>query len=118
MHQWLSATPDQASTNQPLLFFFKCIFSPIRHRSSFLWKGLPVQLGSCPAGHSDEASAVNEAWCLPQTESVGETAAEETTQTNTNNTNCFSVSMWPVTVKLRLGLRVGLCNTVRVKSSI
>lgn len=46
-----------------------------------MWAGLPVQLGSCPAGHADEASAVDEAWCLPQTESVRGAVIEHITQT-------------------------------------
>lgn len=35
-----------------------------------MWKGLPVQLGSPAAGHSDEAPAGDETWDLSQAQSV------------------------------------------------
>ncbi len=76
MCQWLTVTPDQASPNH-----LPCLYFPsIRHSSSNVWAGVPVQLGSCPDGHSDEASGADEAWRLPQTESV-RLAVEHITQT-------------------------------------
>lgn len=48
---------------------FLCFLS-IRCSSSNAGAGLPVKLSACLAGHFDETSQVDEAWCLPQTESV------------------------------------------------
>lgn len=74
---WLTVTPVQASFNH-----LPCLYFPsIRHSSSNVWAGLPVQLGACPTGHSDEASGADEAWCLPQTESVCGAVVEYITQT-------------------------------------
>lgn len=41
-----------------------------RYSSSNVWERLPVWFGSCAAGHTDEASAADETWHLPQTQSV------------------------------------------------
>lgn len=35
-----------------------------------MWEGLPVELSSHPAGHSDEPSPGDETWHLPQAQSV------------------------------------------------
>lgn len=48
---------------------FLCFLS-IRCSSSNTGAGLPVKLSTRLPGHFDETSQVDEAWCLPQTESV------------------------------------------------
>lgn len=66
MSQWLTIFPDETTpSHQPCRSL-----PPSRHCSSDMWPGLPVQLSSRPPGHTNEASRADEAWFLPQTESV------------------------------------------------